>query len=310
YFCIATNVETGKEVILNGGILPQVMIASGAIPSLYNPIEIDGNLLVDGGVVNNYPIEEIRRKGADIIIGVDVQDDLKAREDLKGATGVLVQITNFSMIEKMENKRKLTDIYLKPDIKNYSVLSFDSGEEIIKKGIDVSLENIEKLQELSNNDYEKLPVVYKTDSIFVKEISIKPLKNYTRSYVIGKLKFKPNTKISFQDLEKGINNLNATQNFNAINYSFNEIREGEDNFVLDLKEKESSMFLRFGVHYDELFKSSALVNFTKRKLLAKNDVLAVDIIAGDNLRYNLNYYIDNGFYWSFGVNSKDRKSVV
>jgi len=128
YFCIATNVETGKEVILNGGILPQVMIASGAIPSLYNPIEIDGNLLVDGGVVNNYPIEEIRRKGADIIIGVDVQDDLKAREDLKGATGVLVQITNFSMIEKMENKRKLTDIYLKPDIKNYSVLSLDSCE--------------------------------------------------------------------------------------------------------------------------------------------------------------------------------------
>ncbi len=307
YFCIATNVETGKEVILNKGILSQVMIASGAIPSLYNPIEIEGNLLVDGGVVNNYPIEEIRRKGADIIIGVDVQDDLKAREDLKGATGVLVQITNFSMIEKMENKRKLTDIYLKPDIKNYSVLSFDSGEEIIKKGIDVSLENIEKLQELSNNDYEKLPVVNKTDSIFIKEISIKPLKNYTRSYVIGKLKFKPNTKISFKDLEKGINNLNATQNFNSINYSFNEIREGEDNFVLDLKEKESSMFLRFGVHYDELFKSSALVNFTKRKLLAKNDVLAVDIIAGDNLRYNLNYYIDNGFYWSFGVNSKLQK---
>ena len=308
FLCIATNVETGKEVVLDKGVLPQTMIASGAIPSLYNPIEIDGNLLVDGGVVNNYPIEEIRNKGADIIIGVDVQDGLKKRENLKGATGVLVQITNFSMIEKMEKKREQTDIYIKPDIKNYTVLSFDQGKEIIPKGVEASKQLMPQLLELKDVNYKKESLsVHEKDSIYVKEISINSLKNYSRAYVIGKLKFKSNSKISFKDLEKGINNLNATQNFSSISYSFEELREGEDVLHLKLKEKKETSFLRFGIHYDELFKSSVLINYTKKRLLTKNDVASIDAIVGDNFRYNFNYYIDNGFYWSFGVNSKLQK---
>lgn len=308
FLCIATNVETGKEVVLDKGILPQTMIASGAIPSLYNPIEIDGNLLVDGGVVNNYPIEEIRNKGADVIIGVDVQDGLKKRENLKGATGVLVQITNFSMIEKMEKKREQTDIYIKPDIKNYTVLSFDQGKEIIPIGVEASKQLMPQLLELKNVNYKKESLsVHEKDSIYVKEISINSLKNYSRAYVIGKLKFKSNSKISFKDLEKGINNLNATQNFSSISYSFEELREGEDVLHLKLKEKKETSFLRFGIHYDELFKSGVLVNYTKKRLLTRNDVVSLDAIVGDHFRYNFNYYIDNGFYWSFGVNSKLQK---
>lgn len=104
FLCIATNMETGEEVVLESGNLPQALIASGAIPSLYNPIEIDGKLLIDGGIVNNYPVELLRKKGMDIIIGVDVQDGLKTREDLKGASGVLLQVSNLGMIEKMKEK--------------------------------------------------------------------------------------------------------------------------------------------------------------------------------------------------------------
>ncbi len=305
FFCIATDVEKGTEVVLNRGILPQAMIASGAIPSLYNPIEINGKLLVDGGVVNNYPVEEIKRLGADIIIGVDVQDGLKDREELKGATSVLVQITNFSMIEKMEKKRALTTIYIKPEIQGYNVLSFDQGKEIIPKGEQATKKVISDLIALSEPNYKKEPLIVKQkDSIYVKEIAINSMKNYTRSYVIGKLKFKADSKISFKDLEKGINNLNATQNFSSISYSFEEIREGEDVLYIKLTEKENTAFLRFGLHYDELFKSSVLINYTKKRILAKNDVFSFDGIVGDNIRYNLNYYIDNGFYWSFGVNSK------
>lgn len=75
-----------------------------AFPSLFSPVEVDGKLLVDGGVVNNYPIKEVRDLGADIIIGVDVQDDLLDRKNLKNATRILVQITNLQSIEKMKKK--------------------------------------------------------------------------------------------------------------------------------------------------------------------------------------------------------------
>ena len=134
FLCIGTNIETGEQVLLNKGNLAQAMIASSAFPSLFSPVEIDGKLLVDGGVINNYPIEEVLKLGADIIIGVDVQDDLLDRKQLKDATRILVQITNLQSIERMKRNVKQTDVYIKPDIKDYGVVSFDKGKEIIRKG--------------------------------------------------------------------------------------------------------------------------------------------------------------------------------
>ena len=308
FFCIATNVETGKEVILNKGILAQSIIASGALPTLYNPVEIDGELLIDGGVVNNYPIEELRRLGAPIIIGVDVQDGLKNREDLRGATSVLTQIANYSMIEKMTNKIGQTDLYIKPDIKGFTVVSFERGKAIVNKGVDAANNQIEDLYKIKGiqEKYQSIKPNFNVkpiDSITINTIEINNLTNFTRAYIIGKLKFRSNSKITTAEFERGINNLNATQNFQSIYYSFDKENE-KDNLILQLKEKRNSTFLKFGIHYDELVKSSILLNFTKNKLFAKNDVLSVDLIVGDNSRYLLNYYIDNGFYWSFGFTSK------
>src|SRR5690606_38187561 len=72
FFCVATNVETGKEVILDRGYLPRAVTASGALPSLFSPVVVRDTVLIDGGVVNNYPVNEVRAKGMDIVIGVDV----------------------------------------------------------------------------------------------------------------------------------------------------------------------------------------------------------------------------------------------
>ncbi|UGS23776.1 patatin-like phospholipase family protein [Flavobacterium channae] len=303
FLCIATNAETGEKVVLDSGVLAQNMIASGALPTLYNPVEINGKILIDGGVIDNYPIEELKDRGLDIIIGVDVQDGLKTREELKGVTSVLSQINNFSMIEKMEGKQKATDIYIKPDIKGFTVVDFEKGKVIIEKGKEKALEHIQKLVLYANTDKEIKERVVLQDSLFIKDIMFNKLDNFTRAYIIGKLKFKKNTKISNKQLKKGILNLNATQNFSAINYSFEKMQDGEK-LILQLKENESTAFLKFGLHYDDLFKSGILLNYTKKRLIAKNDVASLDLVLGDNIRYNFDYYIDNGFYWSFGFNSK------
>lgn len=303
FLCVATNVETGKEVVLKNGILAKCIIASGAIPTLYNPIVFDNNKLIDGGVVNNYPIEEIINKGATIIIGVDVQDGLKTMDQIKGATGVLAQITNYSMLEKMDKKISLTNIYIKPDIGGYTVVSFDKGAEIVAKGEKEARIHLNELSSLSSNYKREIIQKKKIDSIFIEEIQVNDLPNYTRAYVLGKLKFNNKKKTSFKDFQQGINNLNATQNFKSIYYSFQKTEKGEVLF-LDIRENKNNTFLKLGLHYDGLLKSALLVNFTKKNLFTKNDVLSLDVGLGDNFRYNFNYYIDNGFYWSFGFNSR------
>src|SRR5690606_3063974 len=123
FLCVATNMETGEGVILDKGYLPEAILASGTFPSLFEPAEIDGKILIDGGVVNNYPIEQVRAMGADLIIGVDVQDDLATRESLSSAMEILLQINNYRTVNDMKKKVVQTDIYIRPDIEGYSVIA-------------------------------------------------------------------------------------------------------------------------------------------------------------------------------------------
>lgn len=306
FFTVATDVETGEEVILDRGHLPQAISASAAIPSLFSPVEIDGRLLTDGGVVNNYPVEELRRRGADIIVGVDVQDTLAVREDLKSAFSILTQINNFKSIQDMRAKSKKTDIFIKPNILPFSVMSFDEGSAIIDAGEVATREKMEELQAVAAfQKKQKIQVenIKVIDSLYITDVRIKGTTSYPRSYILGKLKLKYPAAISYDDLRIGVNNLSATRNFNRVNYQLLPIND-EYVLVLDLDENRSKTLLRLGLHYDNLYKSAALFNLTHKSSFFTNDVASLDVILGDNFRYNFNYYIDKGYYWSWGLRSR------
>jgi len=307
FVCIATDIETGKQVVLTEGNLTQNILASGALPSLYYPVDLNGKTLIDGGVANNYPIDEVRALGADIIIGVDVQDGLKAREDLKGVTDVLMQISNFSMYENMNEKIRQTDYYIKPDIKGFSVVSFDQGLEIVNRGEVAALKFKKDFENLAQtNVTKKYPSkpINQVDSLHISKIKINQLNDFTSNYVYGKIKVKPGFLVSYEDFASGIDNLNGTQNFKGISYEFESDEENCDVLVLQLKENTVRRYLKFGIHYDGLYKSALLLNLTQKKMFFKNDVASLDLGLGDNFRYNLNYYIDNGYLWSVGFQSK------
>ena len=298
FFCMATDIETGEEIILNKGIFPQALVASSSVPSVFYPIEIEGKLLLDGGVTNNYPIEILRDQGADFIIGVDVQEGLKDRKDLQGITTIFGQISNFYTLSQMKNKQELTDVYIKPEINGLSVMSFENGKEIIENGAAATRNYLSELLKFENKTYKRPKLEPEKDSIFVGNIAFTELKNYTRAYVLGKLRFKPNTKVSFEDFQNGIQSLSNTQNFSAVKYQFND----KDVFI-SLRENKINTLLKFALHYDELYKSGALINITQKKIISKNDVVSLDVIFGDNFRYDFNYLIDNGYYFSFGITS-------
>ncbi|NJB71246.1 NTE family protein [Saonia flava] len=306
FFCIATNVETGKQVMLDKGYLPEAIMASGTFPSLFEPTEIEGQILIDGGVVNNYPIREVKERGANYVIGVDVQHGLSERESLLSATEVLLQINNYRTVNDMVEKSKLTDIYIKPDIDEFSVIDFNLTEQIIQSGQIAAMEKIDQLKEVSikqiNKEEEKKQVVLK-DSLTVNRLRLIGNNNYSRGYVKGKLRFDLAQKTTFDKVQKGIGNLAATNNFKTIRYQLKSNGAGDD-LVLKLSENHNKTFIRLGVHYDDLFKSAALINLTKKNFLMKDDVTSFDFILGDNLRYNMQYYVDKGSYWSFGLNSK------
>ncbi len=308
FLCMATNAETGEMVLLDKGNLAQAVVASGTFPTLFSPTEINGNYLIDGGIVNNFPVDEIKKLGADIIIGVDVQTGLMDREGLTSAAKLIMQIINFQMLSTMEEKMKLTDIYIKPDITDFNVISFSEGEKIVENGIKAAEPFRGQFRAIAEQqEYKpKQSLVQKQHSNLqnISAIEIKGSPNYSRAYILGKLHLKPNDSLNFEKLNEGFNRLNATQNFRSISYSFKKTDEDNDKLILELRENPIKTFIRFGLHYDELYKSGLLVNLTHKRLLTRNDVISADLVLGDNFRYTVDYYVDNGFYWSFGFRSK------
>ncbi|MBK5210357.1 MAG: patatin-like phospholipase family protein [Flavobacteriaceae bacterium] len=306
FVCIATNLETGQQEVLNKGFLPEAILASGAFPTLLAPVEIDGKLLTDGGIVNNFPVEEVKALGADVIIGVDIQGGLEGKEKLNSAVKILNQIVGFQMYKSMEHKYDSLDLIIKPNLKLYNVVSFDKVNEIMAEGETSARDQFSQLKAIAerqiHTEDQKIDM-NQIEEFNIKQIEIEGNNYYTRAYILGKLNLRIREITNYRKVIESINNLSATGNFENVQY---QIKHENDGSIVKLKVKEYQMskFLKLGAHYDDLYNTGILLNATAKHILTKNDLLSADLILGDNLRYNFDYFIDNGFYWSFGVKSR------
>ncbi|MGB3592231.1 MAG: patatin-like phospholipase family protein [Nonlabens sp.] len=302
FFCMATDVLTGEAVVLDSGYLPRAINASAALPSLLSPVEIGDRLFIDGGVTNNYPIEELRERVVDFIIGVDVQDDLKTRDDLESGLEILSQVNNFRTIEDMKKKAPLTDLYIKPDITSFTVTSFGQENVIIEKGKVAAMDKLAELKKLATSSYHKKSLKTPSDTLRLDDIILKGNDRYSRAYILGRFKVKTPGLVTYEQINSGISNLQATRNFTKINY----VVKSQDNvttMTIEVRESDVQNYLRLGLHYDNLFQSAAIVNLTRKNIIFGGDILSGDLVLGDNPRYNLDYYIDKGRYWSIGLHS-------
>ncbi len=308
FVCIATNLETGKQEVLNSGFLPEAVKASGSFPTLLAPVESDGKILTDGGIVNNFPVDEVISMGADVIIGVDIQSGLDKKDNLNSAVAIINQIVGFQMYKTLNYKYSKVDVLIKPDVTNYNVISFDKINEIMKAGDVAAREQIVNLKAIAKQQTTKETAKIDTKQLQydISDIRIQGNLNYTRAYILGKLNLKKQDKTDYNKLIQSINNLYATGNFENIQYKILDDTENEEGSILSLKVKEHriSNYLQLGAHFDDLYKTGIIINSTAKHLLNKNDIISADIILGDNIRYNFDYFIDNGFYTSFGVKSR------
>jgi len=306
FFCIATDVETGNQVKLINGSLPLALRASGSFPTLLDPIEIGDKLLIDGGISNNFPVDEMKKTGVDIIIGVDVQSKLFNKDKIKSALDVLNQISNYDMYKKNPTQIALTDVYIHPDIFNYTVVSFDKSIEILTKGVEKAKEftaTFDSISKLQTHKKQRPILKNLNRKILVNKIEIIGNNNQTRAYILGKLKLHTGDSISHLDLKEKIRYLSSTDNFQNISYQFSKSIKGKK-LTINIKESTQKTTIRLGVHYDIVYKSGVLINYSQKNVLSKNDALSLGLVIGDKPRYDFQYFVDNGFYYSYGFSSR------
>ena len=124
FACVSENLVDGSEVVFHEGILATAMRSSMSIPGVFGPVDLNGMVLVDGGMVNNYPVDVALGMGADYIIGVDVQSPLLKASGLKSLKDIFGQIINLQGERKYRENLRKTDVLIKVDVSGYSAASF------------------------------------------------------------------------------------------------------------------------------------------------------------------------------------------
>ncbi len=305
FICVATDIVTGKQVLYNKGFLPAAVTASALLPSVYKPLEDGNKLLLDGGIVNNYPVREVKDMGADFIIGSDVQGKILRKKDIKDMGDILNQIISFGMYKEMPFKKMMTDVYIKPDISGMSVTSFEQIDMIIARGKRAALKKLKKIPGLSlfQSDKTVRKLHYKVpDSLLFDRIILTGQQNFNRDYILGKIAIRPHEKVSYPDFLDGINNLIGSDNFEKVYYRFKH-KDGLHYLYIDVKERLHKASMNLGFHYNDLNHINVIVNFENKRIFTNNDMLSIDVIGGNYFRYNFDYIIDNGFKLSWGFHS-------
>lgn len=156
---VATDLLTGDKVVLDQGNLALAMRASMSVPAVFDPVDLDGYLLVDGGISDNLPVDVARSLGADIVIAVDVGSGGMKREDVKNVLSVVAQLSSLMFMENsIASRASLTeqDILIRPALpEDFTGAAFDRAVEGAKIGYDTSSgqrAEIERLG-LSQADY-------------------------------------------------------------------------------------------------------------------------------------------------------------
>lgn len=140
---VATDISNGEKVVLDKGSVADAVMASTAIPGIFNPVEIGKKMLVDGGVVENVPIKTTRDLGAEYIIGVD----LNARDKTEKPSNILdVLLNSYQFMREVssELQTEKADLMIKPDLSEFNRSDMDQVDDLMEKGYREAKKALEK----------------------------------------------------------------------------------------------------------------------------------------------------------------------
>ncbi|GCB34828.1 patatin-like phospholipase family protein [Bacteroides faecalis] len=272
FACVSANVVNGDQVVFHEGVLSTAMRASMAIPGVFTPVRMDSMVLVDGGIVNNYPADVAKAMGADIIIGVDVQNALKSADKLNSAPDILGQIVDLTCQTNHEKNVDLTDTYIHVNVDGYSSASFtpaaiDSlmqrGEEAARAQWD-SLIALKKKIGISDDYVPKQHGPYSSLSnsrtIFVTKISFSGVEAKDKKWLMKKCNLKEDSDITTQQIEQALFQLRGSQSYSSASYKLTHTSEGYHlTFILEEKYEKR---INLGIRFDSEEIASLLINGT------------------------------------------------
>ncbi len=271
FSCIAVDVPSGKEIVITKGPLSKAMRATMSIPSVFSPVEWDDYLLIDGGVLNNYPADIAKKAGMDFIIGVNVSAPKKSKEQLRSFLDLLDQTINIPGYPKEEVHAKMSDILVVPEIGSFSAQDFndDDVKEIIRIGKEAAYKNLDQFLALRDRLKGDTSITY-TRSVKNDEIERQSHKKLLHGIVItgnetlpfnfiyNLIGLAPGEIFDLEYLDEQINEVYGLGYFENINYEIESVTDRAIRLIISVKEKPLRKLL-IGLRYDDLYKLVGII---------------------------------------------------
>ncbi len=288
--CVAVDLVTGNEEILKSGSLSKAMRSTMSIPSAFSPVNWNNFLLVDGMVLNNFPVDIVKEMGADIVIGLNLTTGRMEKEDLKDFLSILNRTVDIPMGGRLEENIKLSDIYISQNLEGFSTSDFASDRvaQIIERGKEAGIRNMDVLLALKEelekyDDYknwknvergEKRSKILERRENFliappiIENISVVGNKKFESSFIENYLGLKAGEPFTTKTVQKKIDALYALNYFETISYEIIKIDDNNVNLKIIVKEKPVNRVVA-GFKYNDHFKLIGLLGLETNSALIK-----------------------------------------
>ena len=270
YRAVATDLVTGKPMVFDKGDLALAMRASMSVPGVIAPAEFDGMMLVDGGLVNNLPVDVARAMGADVVIAVNLGTPLSKREQIKdvlGITGQVVGILTEQNVQLTLASLKPTDILILPELGSYSAGDFDNmattfpiGEAAARKVAD-RLAALSLAPEQYARRYAERTRPVAVSAAPIDEVRFAPPPRRANPEYLGTLiETKPGEPLDQEKLDRDLLRLYGTEDFEHVSY---QLIESPTKRILNIQGVEKAWgpnYLRFGLGLSSDFSGNSFFN--------------------------------------------------
>ena len=304
FACVAVDLNTKEEVVFHSGNIVTAIRASMSIPGYFTPVRFGEKYLVDGGMLNNLPVDVVKKMGADYVITIDLHHFKKDRPDTDQTLPEMVaSLLSMMNGEKYHSGRANSDIIIEPNTSEYSVLAFDdpSVDALVDSGRVAALRVLPQLRSMANHlkeypaDTEQRPphaIDLNRDSVRISQLEIKGTDTQEMAWLLSKTDIAPGKEITGDDMDKAMSFFYNTRCFNKASYTV----AGNDNEGYRLKidlEPQRVHEANLGFRFDSEEMASILlgVNLNKRKLFgSKLDLeLELGLNANASIRYGYTF---------------------
>jgi len=280
--CVSTNLVTGEGHVFDKGFLPEAMRASAGIPTVFAPVEVDGEMLVDGMLVRNLPVQDVQEMGATHVIAVDVGAPLYEKEELTSLLAVTEQSTGFCMAESTTIQQALSDVLIVPELKKYGALDFSQVDSIIHLGEVAARRALPQIRALkkklnlkNRSPKDRTERIQFPDTLLINSISLEEDDTRAQTTLLRLLKIQPPQTLSIQQLNDRLIQVYGSGFFSNIDYHL--IPSGDGYELIVHSKKNSDVYLKAGGYYDTDINASILINATIRNLLLLGSRLTLDL---------------------------------